>query len=306
MAFTTHPYRGASDLQNMLALVKTRPPQRILDYPGLVDIEEMLAQEKIQAATRVWETENGQFAGYALINYGETYASLAFEYFPGFAASDIGDLMIAWAEQAYVERFHGQTEELNSPTRDALPERITLLKKHGFTREPEGQLIMERSLAEPIPEPRLPDGFTIRPVAGESETGAWVALHRAAFGTQNMTIEGRRAMTELADYDLELDLVAVAPDGTLAAYVFGSFNREETALCGVKTGFTDPVGTHPDYQRRGLSRALLLESMKRLKARGLEIARLGTSSQNMPMQKTAESVGYRGVDRAWYYSKKLR
>jgi mycothiol synthase len=258
-----------------------------------------------QAATRVWETETGQFAGYALINYGETYASLAFEY-PEFAGSEIGDLMIAWGEQVYVERFHGNTEELNSPARDALPERIALLEKHGFTREPESQLLLERSLAEPIAEPHLPPGFTIRPATGDIETEVWVALHRAAFGTRNMTVEGRRAMTSLPDYDSELDLVAVAPDGTLAAYVFGSFNSEEMSLCGVKIGFTDPVATHPDYQRRGLSRALLLESMRRMKARGLETARLGTSSENIAMQKTAQSVGYCIVDRAWHYGKKLR
>jgi ribosomal protein S18 acetylase RimI-like enzyme len=131
-------------------------------------------------------------------------------------------------------------------------------------------------------------------------------LHRAAFGTNNMTLESRQAMMGLANYDPELDLVAVAPDGALAAYVFGSYNREEMELSGLKTGFTDPVATHPKYRRRGLSRALLLESLRRLKQRGLETARLGTSSANIAMQKTAQSVGYCVVDQAWHYCKKLR
>jgi len=304
--FINRLYCESTDYTAILDLVRARTKQRILDYPGLVDLQELLAMPDIQAATRVWETPSGRFAGYALINYGQTYASLSFEYAREFSATGIGDEMIAWGEQAYVERFHGDTGELTSSTRDALPEHIALLEKHGFTRGAESVVYMARSLEEPIADPQAPLGFTIRPLAGEAESAAWVALHRAACGTQNMTLEGRQSMTNIAGYDPELDLVAIAPDGTLAAYVFGSYNREEMALCGEKIGFTDPVATHPDYQRRGLSRALLLESLRRLKQRGLQTARLGTSSANTAMQRAAQSAGFRIVDQAWHYEKKLR
>jgi hypothetical protein len=76
-----------------------------------------------------------------------------------------------------------------------------------------------RTLDEPIPEPALPPGFTIRAVAGEAEVAARVALQREAFGRTNQTVEGRLAFMRDPAYVPDLDLVAVAPDGTLAAFV---------------------------------------------------------------------------------------
>ena len=305
MNFIPHPYRSAV-LQAILELVRRRPAERMLDYPSLMDIQELLIQPQTQAATRVWETETGRFVGYALINYGESYADLAFEYDPEFADSEIGDAMIAWGEEAYRDCFHGETSELTSSARAVQPERIGLLERHGFIREADSVLHLERSLEVPIAKPQTSPGFILRPVTGAEEDAAWVALHQAAFGTQNMTLEGRHSMTGLADYERELDLVAVAPDGRLAAYVFGSFNREEMALCGQKIGFTDPVATHPDFQRRGLAQALLLEAMRRFKRRGLQVARLGTSSANIAMQKAAQGVGFCVVDQSYHYAKRLR
>jgi mycothiol synthase len=161
-----------------------------------------------------------------------------------------------------------------------------------------------RSLSDPIPEPRVPEGFGIRHVAGEHEAEALAALHRAAFGTENMTTEGRLSWMRTPDYDPELDLVAVAPDGTLAAYVFCSISEEENALSGREDGYTDPVATHPAFQRRGLARALLLTGFRLLKRRGVETAHTSTGSWNVAMRQTARSVGYR-VESTTIFFKKL-
>jgi len=77
-----------------------------------------------------------------------------------------------------------------------------------------------RSLAEPIPEPAVPTGYAIRSITGEGEVGALVTLHRAAFGTERLTTTEQLARMAAADYDPALDLVAVAPDGSLVAYRF--------------------------------------------------------------------------------------
>jgi len=305
MTFFTRPYQSATDLQLIMDLFKLRPADRILDYPILVDFQELLASRMIQAATRLWETPTGQFAGYALINFGQMFATLAFEYKPEFEATEIGDEMVAWGEKAFVDGYQGESDSLSSDAHGSYPERIGLLEKHGFAREAWSGLHLERALDQPIPDPKIPQGFIIRPVAGKSEDAAWVGLHQAAFGTQNMTLEVRQSMTGVAGYDRDLDLVAVGPDGILAAYVFGWYNLEDNAWCGRKIGFTDPIGTHPAYQRRGLSRALLLEALHRLKHRGLDTARLGTRSLNLAMQKTAQSVGFSIVDEIWRFKKKL-
>ncbi len=304
MTFTTRPYRTA-DLQNMLALVKSRPAEHITCYPSPADLCELLERPKIQEATRIWETTSGHFAGYALINYALTFADLAFEFVPEYKEGGIGDEMVAWGDNAYQERFHGQTRALTSSARDAQLERIALLEKHSFARRLESVVYMTRLLSELIPAPRLPEGFTIVP-ASQTEPAAWVTLFRAAMGTENMTVESRLAHFRVPDYDPELELVAITPDGTLAAYVDGAIHPEENALTGEKRGYTDPVGTHPAYQRRGLSRALLLEVLRRLQQRGMQTAHLGTSSANIAMQKAAESAGFRITGQSWHYAKKLR
>jgi mycothiol synthase len=150
-----------------------------------------------------------------------------------------------------------------------------------------------RSLAEPIPEPALPQGYVIRPVVGEAEVEALVALHRTAFGTEHMTAAERPTWMRTPDYDPALDLVAVAANSNLAAYCFCAIYREENRLSGCHDGATDPLATHPAHQGRGLARALLCAGMTQLQARGAERALLGTRSDNHAMQAAAQAVGHR-------------
>lgn len=302
--FSTRPYQHPVDLDALLALVQSRPAGHLLDFPGPSDLREMLMLPDVQATTRLWESGDGAFAGYALLNLEEEYAGLIFEYSQAFSSSGIGDEMIAWAEAVFRSDYHGQAQQLNTSTHSALTERVSLLEKHGFQREEECALYFARQLAEPIPEPQVPDGFIIRSL-DLSEEPAWVALHQAAFGTQNMTLEYRQAMSGMPGYDPALDLVAVAPDGTLAAYVFGAIYAEENALTGEQAGHTDPIATHPRYQRLGLSKALLLAGLRRLKERGITVARLGTSSDNTAMQRTALAAGFRLVGESWHYAKSI-
>jgi GNAT superfamily N-acetyltransferase len=77
----------------------------------------------------------------------------------------------------------------------------------------------------------------------------------------------------------------VEPLVALHRAAFGTEKRNE--------GYTDPVATHPAFQRRGLARALLLTGLCLLKQRGVNTVVLGTSSENVAMQQVANSVGFR-------------
>ncbi len=156
---------------------------------------------------------------------------------------------------------------------------------------------MVRDLSQPIPEPDLPPGFVIRSLAGKHEAEAVAAMHRAAFGTDYMTTENRLAIMNTSEYEVSLDLVAVAPDGTIAANCICSVNEQE------KIGATDPVATHPRYQGMGLARALLARGMQLLREREMSSARFGTSGSNIAMQKTGASVGFQVEYRTVWFSK---
>ena len=67
----------------------------------------------------------------------------------------------------------------------------------------------------------------------------------------------------------------------------------------------EPVGTHPDFQRRGLGKAVMTEALRRLKDRGMERAIVCTTAENTPGIKLYEAVGFRIINRLGLFEKKL-
>jgi len=132
-----------------------------------------------------------------------------------------------------------------------------------------------------------------------------VALHQAAFGTQNMTIENRRTIMRNPAYIPELDLLLEAPDGTLATFCYCTIPREANELSGRSEGEIAIIGTSPAYQKRGLGRAMLLAGLQRLKDFGVEMATLGTSSENGGAHSVYFSAGFRVSYRSLWYAKSI-
>jgi GNAT superfamily N-acetyltransferase len=63
-------------------------------------------------------------------------------------------------------------------------------------------------------------------------------------------------------YRRDLDLVAVAPDGELAAFCTVWYDDV------TRTGYFEPVGTLPVHQRKGPGKAIMTEGLRRLKHMG--------------------------------------
>lgn len=298
-------YSGEHDLADMLALLaQVRPPARIADYPGPVALREVLSLPEVQANTRLWFDEHGRLAGYALV---DAYANLCFEAQACWLPALEPDI-VAWGE-ACIRRSAQEADEplvLDASCRADDAARAAALERMGFARQAQTSLRYSRPLSAPIPEPQVPAGFTIRPVRGPEEAPAWVALHRAAREGSRYTLEEHLAMLALPGYERELDLVAVAPDGSLAAYCFCSISAEENAQSGRRVGTTDPVATHPRCRRLGLAKALLLTGLRLLRERGMETAGLSTGGDNLPMQRAAASAGFQMTETIVWYTKPLR
>ena len=283
-------------------LVAVRPADRITDYPGIVDLHELLALRDVQDNTRLWLGADGRMVAFAFV---DQYDNLIFEVDAQAACPGIEPEIVAWGVECVrrATRESGASRTLDASCCDDDTARIALLERHGFARQAVRSLRMIRPLDEPIPAPQLPAGFSIRHVAGEHEVEALVALHRAAFGTERMTVDERLAMMRVPEYDPELDLLAIAPDGRMAAYCMCSISREENERSGRSEGHTDPVATHPDFQRRGLARALLLTGFRLLRQRGVAAAAIGTSSENVAMQQAARAAGFRMQSTTLWFAK---
>jgi ribosomal protein S18 acetylase RimI-like enzyme len=186
--------------------------------------------------------------------------------------------------------------------REGDPEQIALLEENEFHRAGWTMLRYERALAEPLPSPTMPEGYVVRPLRGVEEVPAYVVAHRAAFGSTSMTEEWRERILQVPGYRPELDLIVAAPDGRVAAFAILWLGPESSGRC---EGQFEPVGTHPDFQRCGLGRALMLEGMRRLRASSATHAIVETETVRVAANGLYGSLMRQGSVRTLYYRKDL-
>ena len=146
----------------------------------------------------------------------------------------------------------------------------------------------------------MPDGFHIRTLNGIGEVDAYVELHRAVFESKNMTAEWRGRTQQRPEYMADLDLVAVAPNGQPAAFCVGWLGTDAN---GETAGQIEPLGVHAEHRKLGLGRAILLEGLKQLKARGAKRSYVQTESHRDAAFRLYESVGFQVAQKILMYRK---
>jgi ribosomal protein S18 acetylase RimI-like enzyme len=102
---------------------------------------------------------------------------------------------------------------------------------------------------------------------------------------------------QLPGYDRNLDVVAVAPGGVIAAYVNGWIDPIN------RIGDFGPVGARLAYRRQGLTRAVLLEGLRRFQAYRMDRACVSTGVTNTPALRLYESIGFKIVNKYLEYVK---
>ncbi|MGH3435510.1 MAG: GNAT family N-acetyltransferase, partial [Sciscionella sp.] len=118
----------------------------------------------------------------------------------------------------------------------------------------------ERDLTD-VEEPVLPAGFRFRTADGAGPEAA-VQAHLDAWAPTAYTAESYQGVQQTAAYRGELHVLVEAPEGTMASSTIMWLDEAN------KTAEFEPVGTHPDYRRRGLGRAMLLHGMRLVRAAG--------------------------------------
>jgi len=242
---------------------------------------------------RLWEDAAGALIGFAI--FGDDF-SMDMQVRPDARWQGVEQEMLVWAETRWREGMDDPTipcerkRHLFAGTLAEDAPRIAFLERYGFTRGDKPYLRFARSLGEPIAAPRLPDGFGVRGVAGEHEITNRANAHREAFHPSRITDEGYARLMRMSEYDRALDVVAVAPDGVIAAYAMGWVDRAN------EVGEFEPVGTRPTFERRGLARAALLEGLARMKARGAETVLVSTGGTETGAIRLYESVGFEIVN----------
>jgi mycothiol synthase len=169
------------------------------------------------------------------------------------------------------------------------PAAVAVLVDLGF--EPHDKLLSQFQWrpadgAASLAESMLREGYRIRSLAGPAEIPARVDVHRAAFMPSKLTVEKYERLQTLPHYRTDDDLVVEAPDGSLAAFAMAWWDPEG------RVGEFEPVGTHPNHQRRGLSRALLTWGLHRYAERGARVVQVYSDAANEASERLYESVGF--------------
>ena len=251
-------------------------------------------------AIRIWEDPHGAILGFV---WATTAFTFTLQPQPDHAGDDVLlEAMLAWCDVTARQWYAAHpAEEASVRLGMAEDDRRCqeLARRHGFAEEGDWMVVMAQSLVrEPAPAD-LPPGWTLRAVGGEEEWAARVDLHRAVWQSSRVTLDAYRQLRAAAGYWPELDLVAVAPDGTFGAYCICWLDEAN------RVGQFEPVGTHPDWQRRGLAKAVIAEGVRRLHGLGAERAFVCALSDNPASVALYQSSGFAPATRELTFHKLL-
>jgi len=250
-----------------------------------------LAQGKLENDVYLWETENSDIAA---VLHCESPGSVFLQMDPKLVSPEIEIEMISVAEiHLSVIALDGQRKvgiwagELDERRQAALANR-------SFVKTAAADWQRCRLMSEPIPDRPIPEGFTVRAIRGEMEFPArswlsWRAFHPDDTNDKYEGWEWYRNIQRAPLYRRELDLVAVAPDGELAA--FGTVWFDDVT----RAAAFEPMGTSPEYQQRGLASVVMIEGLRRLRLKGAETAFVG--SWNDATHRLYGSMGFTRIDK---------
>ena len=169
--------------------------------------------------------------------------------------------IVSWMQGRVNEMKKDEGEEVNMNfvVDDDDEEFIHLLSDIGFQKgEIEGDKQV-RPIDSPIPAYSLPEGYTIRSATIEKDFRKYREVQMAVFPhIVSMSKDLLQLYRTASFYHEDLDIVVIDPYGEFAAFCTARIDPLS------KIAELEPVGTHPDHRKRGLAKAVICESLKRL------------------------------------------
>lgn len=183
---------------------------------------------------------------------------------------------------------------------DPFKELESALIKRGYSLAGLEGYIRERPIDLPAPDYEIPEGFTVRNVDIEEDFEEYRRVQSAVFQhCRNMTPGLAKKYSSASFYNAELDIVAVAPDGH-----FGAFCTVRVDPLSKITEF-EPVGTHPDFRRSGLARAVICEGLKRLQKYSPTNVCIPGAAPTPAADRLYESLGFANTGRINIWQREL-
>lgn len=303
MTIIQRPFDHRTDLDAMAELANEFSVENmhVVDLPYRFSSWAMDHRENV----RLWFDGDEKLIGWAVMQ--TPFWTIDYAFHPA-AGAEVHPQILRWADKRAAQIVDTPAGRpiwfINVFTRQE--DRIRDLEEAGFASqanvgENSWTKVLMQQAADMLREaPALPDGFHIRPLAGEDEVDAYVDMHREVFQSTSMTSEWRTRTLKQPAYIADLDLVVTAPNGTLAGFCICWLNRSSAR--GV-SGQVEPLGIREPYRNLGIGKSLLTEGLRRLQAHGAQTMFVETDNDRDEAFMLYESVGYRVLEDVLVYRK---
>ncbi|UCE29253.1 MAG: GNAT family N-acetyltransferase [Candidatus Bathyarchaeota archaeon] len=197
--------------------------------------------------------------------------------------------ILEWIEKHCLERKKDsvKTQRLRIHTIEGNPARELLLAELGYQKGEIAGYLRLRPVDLPLPHADYPERYEIRSIGGKSDYDQLAAVTRLVFGHGEwFNAEVYEEITRCSFYKQDLDLVAVAPDGTFVS--FCTFRMDPIS----RITALEPMGTHPSHRRQGLAKALIVEGVKRAMKYNPTLFYIGGAIDTFAANRLYDSVGF--------------
>lgn len=217
------------------------------------------SKQRWQDRIGLWEYRNGDLAAVACDDGNVFFLLDTFE-----PCDELMNELFQYAEE-HLLKFEGgaSTNHLEIMTGMTELERVAM--NRGYVREEWSNIALSISLDKEF-EVEIPNGFTLKHGAGVDDLSK-AQGHIMAFDYANSpfvetTKQNYGNIKNAPDYSPELDLFIINELGEVVSFCVIWWEKAN------KVAILEPVGTHKDYRRRGLGKAVLYEGFNRLKGLG--------------------------------------
>jgi GNAT superfamily N-acetyltransferase len=203
---------------------------------------------------------------------------------PEFGRRGIGTALFQWNEARLREiaaEHEAEDKRLEMFANDRNAGATELARQNGY--RPETYMAeMIRPTVDDLPDHRLPEGVEIRPVTSDQMRTIWEAdmeAFRDHWGYVEPTEAAYRQFLDFAYNDPSLWKIAWDDQG-VAGQVKSFINTAQNEEYGCRRGWTEAISTARRWRRRGVAKALIVESIRELAKRGMTEVALGVHTEN--------------------------
>ena len=215
------------------------------------------SSDDMASGTRIWEEVDGLSPRIVAMANPESEYVYFIQIHPDYSYLE-GEIIDWIIEHCDSKRPANKTHRISIVALEDNPTREASLKERGFERGPIYGILRVRPINVPIPDYPLPDGYSIRAVKPEDFEEIAAAIRKVFGHGESFTGSTLEKTAEASFYLRDLDLVVVAPDGSIVSFCTFRVDPES------RITELEPMGTLPEYRRKGLAKALLVEGFRRL------------------------------------------